>query len=126
MVKNNNQILGICGSPRKQGTEYALQYALNYSSEKFGFDTEFWSVKNKKIAFCTHCDYCIREKRGCINEDDMQELYQLQLFYLLYLYFLLHDLMHSENLRVDYNNMNQYLQQSLQYVKLIKSKKELQ
>ena len=77
MVKNNNQILGICGSPRKQGTEYALQYALNYSSEKFGFDTEFWSVKNKKITFCTHCDYCIREKKGCINEDDMQELYLL-------------------------------------------------
>jgi multimeric flavodoxin WrbA len=77
MVENKNQILGISGSPRKQGTYYALQYALQYASDKFGFDTEFWSVKNKKIKFCTHCDYCIREKKGCINDDDMQELYPL-------------------------------------------------
>ncbi|GAH08865.1 unnamed protein product, partial [marine sediment metagenome] len=24
-----------------------------------------------------HCDYCIREKKGCINDDDIQELYPL-------------------------------------------------
>ncbi|MHA1987169.1 MAG: flavodoxin family protein [Promethearchaeota archaeon] len=77
MVKNKNLILGICGSPRKQGTDYALHYALDYASDKFGFDTEFWSVKNKKITFCTHCDYCIREKKGCVNNDDLQELYPL-------------------------------------------------
>ncbi|MHA1932243.1 MAG: flavodoxin family protein, partial [Promethearchaeota archaeon] len=77
MVKNNNLILGICGSPRKQGTDFAVQYALQYASEKFDFDTEFWSVKNKKIQFCTHCNYCIREKKGCINNDDLQELYPL-------------------------------------------------
>ena len=70
-------LLGICGSPRKQGTAYAVEYALKYASEKFGFDTEFWSVKGKNLMFCTHCDYCIREKKGCINEDDVQELYPL-------------------------------------------------
>ena len=77
MVKNKNRILGICGSPRKQGTDFALHYALQHASEKFDFDTEFWSVKNKNIMFCTHCDYCIREKEGCINADDLQELYPL-------------------------------------------------
>jgi len=75
MVENKKQILGICGSPRKQGTEYAIRYALNYAAEKFGFDTEFWSVRNKKINFCLHCDYCIREKKGCVNKDDMEDLY---------------------------------------------------
>ncbi|MFX1391389.1 MAG: flavodoxin family protein [Promethearchaeota archaeon] len=75
MVENKNLLLGICGSPRKQGTEYAVQYALNYASEKFGFETEFWTVRNKDIKFCLHCDYCIREKKGCINKDDMAELY---------------------------------------------------
>ncbi|MHA1104387.1 MAG: flavodoxin family protein [Promethearchaeota archaeon] len=75
MVEQKNLLLGICGSPRKQGTEYAVQYALNYAAEKFGFDTEFWSVRNKKINFCLHCDYCIREKKGCVNKDDMEELY---------------------------------------------------
>jgi len=75
VVENKNLLLGICGSPRKQGTEYATQYALNYASEKYGFDTEYWTVRNKKISFCLHCDYCIREKKGCVNKDDMESLY---------------------------------------------------
>jgi len=75
MVENRNLLLGICGSPRNQGTEYAVKYALNYAAEKFEFETEFWTVRNKKINFCLHCDYCIREKKGCINKDDMEEIY---------------------------------------------------
>ena len=70
MMENKNLLLGICGSPRKQGTDYALNYALQYAKDKFGFDTEFWSVRGKNLMFCTHCNYCIREKKGCINEDD--------------------------------------------------------
>ncbi len=75
MVENQNLLLGICGSPRKQGTGYAVQYALNYAAEKFGFETEYWTVRNKDIKFCIHCDYCIREKKGCVHKDDLQELY---------------------------------------------------
>ncbi|MHA2397690.1 MAG: flavodoxin family protein [Promethearchaeota archaeon] len=75
MEENKNLLLGICGSPRKQGTEFAVQYALKYAKEKFGLDVEFWTVRNKKINFCIHCDYCIREKKGCVNKDDMEELY---------------------------------------------------
>jgi multimeric flavodoxin WrbA len=77
MVEEKNLLLGICGSPRKQGTEYAVQYALSYASEKFGFDTEFWTVRNKEIKFCLHCDYCIREKKGCISKDDMEDVYSI-------------------------------------------------
>ncbi len=75
MVENQNLLLGICGSPRKQGTEFAVQYALNYATEKFGFETEYWTVRNKEINFCIHCDYCIREKKVCFHKDDLQELY---------------------------------------------------
>lgn len=75
MSSNANLLLGICGSPRKQGTEFAVKYALNYAVEKFDFKTEFWTVRNKSIEFCIHCDYCIREKKGCIHKDDLQELY---------------------------------------------------
>jgi multimeric flavodoxin WrbA len=71
MVEKKNLLLGICGSPRKQGTEYAVQYALDYAAEKFGFETEFWTVRNKEIKFCLHCDYCIREKKGCVNKEVM-------------------------------------------------------
>ena len=75
MVENKNLLLGICGSPRKQGTEYAVQYALTYAAEKYGFETEFWTVRKKEISFCLHCDYCIGERNGCVNKDDMEALY---------------------------------------------------
>ena len=77
MVENQNLLLGICGSPRKQGTDFAVQYALNYAAEKFNFKTEFWTVRGKTIKFCVHCDYCIREKKGCMQVDNMTELYPI-------------------------------------------------
>ena len=75
MEENKTLLLGICGSPRKQGTEFAVQYALNYAADKFNFETAFWTVRNKEIKFCLNCDYCIREKKGCVHNDDLQELY---------------------------------------------------
>lgn len=77
MVEKKNLLLGICGSPRKQGTDFAVNYALNYAAEKFGFETEFWTVRGKNIKFCVHCDYCVREKKGCTHVDNMQDLYPL-------------------------------------------------
>ncbi len=74
-MSNDDYLLGICGSPRSQGTEYAIKYAFNYLKEKYDYTSDFWTVKNKDIKFCIHCDYCIREKKGCIHKDDMQELY---------------------------------------------------
>ncbi len=76
-MSESNLLLGICGSPRNQGTEYAVQYALDYAKEKFGFEIEFWTVRAKTIKFCIHCDYCIREKKGCMHVDNLSELYPL-------------------------------------------------
>jgi len=75
MVENKKLLLGICGSPRNEGTEFAVQYALNYAREKFNFETDFWTVRAKKINFCINCDYCVNEKKGCVFKDDMLELY---------------------------------------------------
>ncbi len=75
MSEDENFFLGICGSPRNQGTEFAVHYALNYAAEKFGFKTEFWTVRAKEIKFCINCDYCIKEKKGCVHKDDLQDLY---------------------------------------------------
>lgn len=73
--ENSKLILGICGSPRKQGTEFAVKFALEYADEKFGFQPEFWTVRGKNLKYCLHCNYCIREKKGCIQKDDIQELF---------------------------------------------------
>lgn len=68
-------ILGICGSPRKQATEYVLTEALS-ALEKMGFKTNLFTVRGKNISFCQHCDYCLKNKKCKIN-DDMQTLYPL-------------------------------------------------
>ncbi|TXT60540.1 MAG: hypothetical protein BAJALOKI3v1_900005 [Promethearchaeota archaeon] len=77
MSLDKNLLIGVCGSPRNQGTEFAVKYALEYARDKFGFETEFWTVRKKEIKFCIHCDYCIREKKGCIHKDDLQGLYPI-------------------------------------------------
>jgi len=71
----NCMIVGICGSPRQQATEHVLKEALRML-EKQGFETRFWTVRGKNISFCTHCDYCLKNK-GCVFKDDMQEVYAL-------------------------------------------------
>jgi multimeric flavodoxin WrbA len=68
-------IVGICGSPREQATDFVLREALKTLETK-GFTTRFWSVRGKQLGFCTHCDFCL-ENKVCAFKDDMQELYAL-------------------------------------------------
>lgn len=69
------RLFGISGSPRKGATHYIVQEALRYAKEKHGAETEYFSAMGKKLNFCIHCDYCIREKKGCIHDDDMHDVY---------------------------------------------------
>ncbi|MFA5364484.1 MAG: flavodoxin family protein [Candidatus Bathyarchaeia archaeon] len=68
-------IVGISASPRDGATEYVLREALNML-QKMGFETEFFSVRNKQIGFCKHCDYCLEHKE-CVIKDDMYTVYKL-------------------------------------------------
>lgn len=68
-------IVGICGSPRKGATEHVLREALS-ALKTLGFDIEFFTVRAKKIGFCTHCDHCLKHKE-CIIKDDMNKVYSL-------------------------------------------------
>jgi multimeric flavodoxin WrbA len=68
-------IVGICGSPRQQATEHVLKEALRML-EKQGFETRLFTVRGKRIEFCTHCDHCLKQKE-CVFKDDMQEVYAL-------------------------------------------------
>lgn len=68
-------IVGICGSPRKQATEYVLRKALLFL-EQMNLKTELYTIRGKTIKFCVHCDYCLKNKK-CAIKDDMYELYPL-------------------------------------------------
>ena len=68
-------ILGICGSPRKQATDFVLNESLSMLEER-GFETEFYSLRGKNISPCRHCDYCLKHKE-CVVKDDMQDIYPL-------------------------------------------------
>ncbi len=68
-------IVGVSGSPRKQATEYVLEQALATLKEK-GFETQLWSVRGKWMEFCSHCDFCLKNK-VCTYQDDLEEVYEL-------------------------------------------------
>ena len=70
-------VLGISGSPRIGATDYIVNYALENVKKKSNFQTKYFTVAKKTINFCIHCDYCVKNRKGCIHKDDMDELYPL-------------------------------------------------
>ena len=75
MIETGIKLLGISGSPRLQSTDFVVREALSYARDHHGADVDYFSVHRKSIAFCTHCDYCVKKKRGCYFKDDMLEVY---------------------------------------------------
>ena len=69
------KLLGISASPRLGATDFAVRSALEYAGEKYAVETAYFSAHAKKIGFCIHCDYCIRKREGCIQKDDVRDLY---------------------------------------------------
>ncbi len=69
------RILGVSGSPRVKSTHYAVSVALEHARERWGAETDYFSLHKKDIGFCLHCDTCVKKKQGCILDDDMQQLY---------------------------------------------------
>jgi multimeric flavodoxin WrbA len=55
------KILGIAGSPVKEGnTEALLKEALTVTSSDPGIQTEVLHLSGLKIDGCTHCNWCIK------------------------------------------------------------------
>lgn len=67
-------ILALNGSPRAGSTEYALKKALEHIEGREGFQTEYMSLKGKKIQLCNGCGYCKKNKTWCVFKDDFQEM----------------------------------------------------
>ncbi len=70
------RMLGIVGSPRKNGnTKILVKEALKAASES-GWQTDLFLLSEKKVAPCDACGACFR-MGACVIKDDMQELYKL-------------------------------------------------
>jgi multimeric flavodoxin WrbA len=72
------RILGICGSPRKAATFYALSRALEAAGEIEGVQTVLVELRGKAINPCTGCNACVKAGiDDCrIYQDDMNSLYR--------------------------------------------------
>jgi multimeric flavodoxin WrbA len=70
------RILGIVGSPRKNGnTEILMNEVLKTASEA-GCETDIFLMSEKQVAPCHACRTCF-ETGACVIQDDMQELYAM-------------------------------------------------
>ena len=68
------KILGIAGSPRRDGnTDILLEQALE-GAQSVGAETETITISNLDISPCLHCDGCL-EEGNCVIDDDMQSVY---------------------------------------------------
>ena len=70
------RILGIVGSPRKNGnTEILMREALKVARDA-GCETELFLMSEKQVAPCDACGTCF-EAGSCVIQDDMQDLYAM-------------------------------------------------
>jgi hypothetical protein len=68
-------VLGISGSPHDGATAYVVQEVLDFAASLGDVETEYISLRGKKIEFCIHCNYCVRTKVGCVLKDDVAVMY---------------------------------------------------
>lgn len=72
-------LLGICGSPVKEGNaEVFLHAALQAAGTQDGVTTGEILLSGRKIGDCRHCNWCLAKQekgRFCAIEDDMTEVY---------------------------------------------------
>ena len=69
------KILALMGSPRKgKNTDKLLEYLLD-GLNKEEYNIEKINLIDKKINYCTGCDYC-GHVEACVEKDDMTYIYE--------------------------------------------------
>ncbi len=68
------KILGIVGSPSKEGNTEILVAESPAAAQEAGAEVEMLTIADKNIAPCDGCESC-RVTRKCKINDDMQEIY---------------------------------------------------
>ncbi|KYK38259.1 MAG: hypothetical protein AYK18_17560 [Theionarchaea archaeon DG-70] len=70
------KVLGIAGSPRKEGNTEILMRTALASAERFGAEVELLRAVDKNVKPCNGCLTCLKTGECVIKDDDMQEIYQ--------------------------------------------------
>jgi multimeric flavodoxin WrbA len=70
------KVLGIVGSPRRNGNTEILMNEILRTTREAGCDTEIFLMSEKQVAPCDACGSCFKAG-SCVIEDDMQELYAM-------------------------------------------------
>lgn len=68
--------IGICGSTRKNATDFAVRRALEILEKEYGVETTYFTVRGKKINMCIHCNDCVKKNElSCtIYKDDISHI----------------------------------------------------
>jgi len=69
-----NRILGVIGSPRKNGNTHILVSRILDGAEKMGATTETLFLNDLNIRECDGCHICWKGKQ-CSKKDDMHQVY---------------------------------------------------
>jgi multimeric flavodoxin WrbA len=69
------KIMGIIGSPRKNGNTDVLVSRILDGARDNGANVNRISIANLKISECDGCHACWKEKHVCSKADDMRDLY---------------------------------------------------
>jgi len=69
------KVLGIAGSPRREGNTDLLLAEVMKGAASRGAEVKTIVLNNLKITPCQHCDACL-EAGNCKVEDDMQMIYK--------------------------------------------------
>lgn len=70
------KVLGISGSPRKNGnSEILLKHAIKPFLEKGG-ESKIYKLNDIKVQPCKGCEACTHNRGRCVINDDMQKIYE--------------------------------------------------
>ena len=70
------KVLGIVGSPRKDGNTQIMIEEVLSAAKQAGAETDIFLVYDKDIKGCDGCGACAQTGGVCKIKDDMQALYQ--------------------------------------------------
>lgn len=73
------KMLGISGSPRRNGNVSAFMALLIEMAAEKGWETETVNLTSMNIKHCIHCNFCVsrqKDKKYCSLNDDAQAIFE--------------------------------------------------